>query len=95
MDYNISGKRVLVTGAADGCGKAIALTLAKEGAQVILHDLAMKEDLLKANAQLCGGGATYLTADLSKAEEVEALFQNAGDLDLLVNNAGIWPTAYV
>lgn len=95
MDYNISGKRVLVTGAADGCGKAIALTLAKEGAQVILHDLAMKEDLLKANAELCGGGATYLTADLSKAEEVEALFQNAGDLDLLVNNAGIWPTAYV
>ena len=44
MDYKLSGKRVLVTGAADGCGKAIALTLAKEGAQVILHDLAMKED---------------------------------------------------
>lgn len=95
MDYNLSGKRVLVTGAADGCGKAIALTLAKEGAQVILHDLAMKEELLKANAALCGNGATYLTADLSKAEEVEELSKNAGDLDLLVNNAGIWPTAYV
>ena len=47
MDYGLNGKRALVTGAADGCGKAIALLLAKEGAQVILHDLAMKEELLK------------------------------------------------
>jgi len=41
--------------------------------QVVLHDLAMKEELLKANAELCGNGSTYLTADLSKEEEVEAL----------------------
>lgn len=85
----------MVTGAADGCGKAIALLLAQEGVQVVLHDLAMKEELLKANAELCGNGSTYLTADLSKEEEVEALFANAGSLDILVNNAGIWPTAYV
>ena len=95
MDYGLNGKRALVTGAADGCGKAIALLLAKEGAQVILHDLAMKEELLKANVELCGNGATYLTADLSKEEEVEALSAKAGSLDILVNNAGIWPTAYV
>ncbi len=95
MDYGLKGKRALVTGAADGCGKAIAFLLAKEGVQVVLHDLSMKEDLLKANAAACGNGATYLMADLSKEEEVEALFANAGDLDILVNNAGIWPTAYV
>lgn len=95
MNYGLEGKRALVTGAADGCGKAIALMLAQEGVQVVLHDLAMKEDLLKANAELCGNGSTYLTADLSKEEEVEALFANAGSLDILVNNAGIWPTAYV
>lgn len=95
MEYGLKGKRALVTGAADGCGKAIALLLAQEGVQVVLHDLAMKEDLLKANAELCGNGSTYLTADLSKEEEVEALFANAGNLDILVNNAGIWPTAYV
>ena len=95
MNYGLKGKRALVTGAADGCGKAIALLLAQEGVQVVLHDLAMKEDLLKANAELCGNGSTYLTADLSKEEEVEALFANAGSLDILVNNAGIWPTAYV
>lgn len=95
MDYGLKGKRALVTGAADGCGKAIALLLAKEGAQVTLHDLAVKEDALKQNAELCGNNAAYLTADLSKEEEVEALFSNAGSLDILVNNAGIWPSAYV
>ena len=95
MNYGLVGKRALVTGAADGCGKEIALLLAQEGVQVVLHDLAMKEELLKANAELCGNGSTYLTADLSKEEEVEALFANAGSLDILVNNAGIWPTAYV
>ena len=95
MNYGLAGKRALVTGAADGCGKAIALLLAQEGAQVVLHDLSMKGEALKANAELCGNGATYLTADLSKEEEVEALFAKAGSLDILVNNAGIWPTAYV
>ena len=55
----------------------------------------MKEEALKANAALCGNGATYLTADLSKEEEVEELFAKAGSLDILVNNAGVWPTAYV
>ena len=95
MNYGLAGKRALVTGAADGCGKAIALLLAQEGVQVVLHDLSMKEEALKANAALCGNGATYLTADLSKEEEVEELFAKAGSLDILVNNAGVWPTAYV
>ncbi len=95
MDYGLEGKHALVTGAADGCGKAIALLLSQEGVQVTLHDLAMKEDLLKKNVELCGNGANYLTADLSNEEEVLNLFENAGKLDILVNNAGIWPTAYV
>ena len=95
MNYGLAGKRALVTGAADGCGKAIALLLAQEGVQVVLHDLSMKEEALKANAALCGNGAKYLTADLSQEEEVEELFAKAGSLDILVNNAGVWPTAYV
>lgn len=95
MDYGLTGKRVLVTGAADGCGKAIAKVLADEGAQVILHDLPAKEELLRANAAALPNGASYLMADLSSEEEVLDLFERAGSLDLLVNNAGIWPTAYV
>ena len=95
MDYGLKGKRALVTGATDGCGKAIALMLAQEGAQVILHGRKPKENILQANVELCGNGATYLTADLSNEEDVEALFSAAGSIDILVNNAGIWPTAYV
>lgn len=95
MDYGLKGKTVLVTGAADGCGKAIAKCFVNEGARVILHDIGFKEDMLKANVEELGNGCSYLTADLSDAQAVEKLSADAGDIDILVNNAGIWPTAYV
>ena len=95
MDYGLKGKRALVTGATDGCGKAIALVLAQEGAQVILHGRKPKEEILKANTALCGNGASYVTGDLACEADVEALFEQVGSIDILVNNAGIWPTAYV
>lgn len=95
MDYKIDGKVALVTGAADGCGKAIAEKLAGEGVKVILHDLSFKEEALKNNADAIGNGAEYVTADLSRTEEIEELWKKTGDIDILVNNAGIWPTAYV
>ena len=95
MDYKIDGKVALVTGAADGCGKAIAEKLAGEGVKVILHDLSFKEEALKNNAAAIGNGAEYVTADLSRTEEIEELWKKTGDIDILVNNAGIWPTAYV
>lgn len=95
MDYKINGKTALVTGAADGCGKAIAQKLGGEGVRVILHDLAFKEELLKCNAEEIGNGARYVTADLSSTEEIEKMWEQVGDIDILVNNAGIWPTAYV
>ncbi len=95
MDYGLSGKVVLVTGAADGCGKAIAKAFVAEGAKVILHDLAFKEEMLKANVTELGDGCRYLTADLSVESEVEAMWEQVGEIDCLVNNAGIWPTAYV
>ncbi len=94
MDYGLKGKRVLVTGAADGCGKAIARQFVAEGAEVIIHDLAFKEDALKSNVEELGC-VGYVTADLSSAEEVEKMWEQAGELDVLVNNAGIWPTAFV
>lgn len=95
MDYKINGKVALVTGAADGCGKAIAEKLAGEGVKVILHDLAFKTEALKKNAEAIGGGAEYVTADLSSTEEIEKMWEEVGEIDILVNNAGIWPTAYV
>lgn len=95
MDYGLNDKVVLITGAADGCGKAIAKAFVKEGARVILHDLAFKEDMLKATVTELGDGCRYLTADLSVESEVEEMWIKAGEIDCLINNAGIWPTAYV
>lgn len=95
MDYELKGKTVLVTGAADGCGKAIASAFIKEGAKVILHDLKMKEDMLKENVRIFGSDASYVTADLSSETEIIDMWNKIGEIDCLVNNAGIWPTAYV
>ncbi len=95
MNYGLNGKNVLVTGAADGCGKAIAKAFVSEGANVILHDLPMKADMLEQNVKELGGNCRFLTADLSNAEEIEKMWQKVGDIDCLINNAGIWPTAYV
>ena len=93
MDLGLQGKRILITGSSDGFGKALAVKLAGEGAELILHDLEMNRQKLEA---LCKElGASCITADLSKAEEAEELYTKAGELDILVNNAGIWPTAYV
>lgn len=95
MDYGLKGKTVLVTGAADGCGKAIAHRFFEEGANVILHDIDFKADMLKKNVEELGDNCRFITADLSNAEAVEKLWEQVGEIDILVNNAGIWPTAFV
>lgn len=95
MEYNMKGKIALITGAADGCGKAIATALSKEGVKVILHDLTIKESLLEENIKILGENASYVTADLSDEKQIEEMWSKVGSADILVNNAGIWPTAYV
>ncbi len=95
MDYGLKNKVILVTGAADGCGKAIAKAFIEEGAKVIMHDLAIKETQLKANVKEFGENAEYVTADLSSESEILKMWDKIGEIDCLVNNAGIWPTAYV
>lgn len=95
MDYGMNGKVALVTGAADGCGKAIAKALVNEGVKVILHDLPMKKELLEKNVKELGNECKYVTADLSDEQQIEDMWEDVGEIDILVNNAGIWPTAYV
>lgn len=92
MDLN--GKVALVTGSARGIGQAIALTLAKRGADLVLVDL--EEAALKIVAQeieVLGKKALALKADVSNSEAVEKLVEQAiesfGKIDILVNNAGI------
>ena len=89
-------KVVLITGSAQGIGRAIALKFAKTGAKIALNDIeAQKENLEKVKKEIeeVGSEAKYYFADVSKYEEVERMIKEIekdfGRLDVLVNNAGI------
>lgn len=91
---SLTGKKALITGASRGIGKAVALKLAAEGADVIVTATSL--DRAKQTADeiaLLGRRAIPVKVDVGVASEVEALFQRVveefGSLDILVNNAGI------
>jgi len=91
---SLTGKKALVTGASRGIGKAVAMKLAAEGADVIVTATSL--DRAKQTADqiaLLGRRAIPVKVDVGVASEVEALFQlvveEFGSLDILVNNAGI------
>jgi 3-oxoacyl-[acyl-carrier protein] reductase len=90
----LAGKVALVTGAAQGIGKAIALLLAQNGADVVVSDI----NLEKANdtakeVQTLGRKSLALKVDVAKLDDVEkmveAVLAQFGQIDILVNNAGI------
>ncbi len=91
---SLTGKKALITGASRGIGKAVALKLAAEGADVIVTATSL--DRAKQTADqitLMGRKAIPVKVDVGVASDVEALFQvvveEFGSLDILVNNAGI------
>ncbi|QIN84175.1 SDR family oxidoreductase [Rubrobacter tropicus] len=87
----LEGKRSIVTGAANGIGRAIALRLASEGARVLIADL--DEDAAGKVAAQARGEALVQKTDVTAASDVEALVGRAvsewGGLDVMVNNAGV------
>lgn len=86
--FSLEGKRVLVTGASSGIGKAVAEECAKCGAQVVLT--ARNEERLKATLEsLEGGGHSMIIADLTKQDELMSLVGQLEPLDGVVLCAGI------
>ncbi len=92
----LTGKVAIVTGASKGIGAAIAKGLAAAGASVVVNYASSREGADQVVAEIAGKGgkAIALEADISKAADVQRLFdetKNAfGSLDVLVNNAGVY-----
>lgn len=88
MNLQLENKTALVTGSTKGIGFAIAQALAREGARVIVNG-RNAESTAKA-AQRIGAGARGIAADIGTAAGCAALLAQAGTVDVLVNNAGIF-----
>src|ERR1700724_4186332 len=94
---NLQDQKALVTGATSGLGRAIALQVARAGAEVVAHgrDEARGAETVEA-IQAGGGRARFVAADLADPAHIKRLAKEAGEIDILVNNAGfsVWgPTA--
>ncbi len=91
----LTGKTALVTGAARGIGKSIAIKFAQEGANVAFTDLVIDENGKQTEAEIAALGVKCVAyasnaADFAQTEEVvNAVKEEFGQIDILVNNAGI------
>jgi 3-oxoacyl-[acyl-carrier protein] reductase len=102
MDLSLNDKVAIVTGGSRGLGGAISLALAAEGAKVAVN---YRKNAEKAESMVAKIRADYgveawaVEADVSREADAVAMFRQAeqklGPIDVLINNAGVWPTAYV
>lgn len=96
MSQKLTGKVAVVTGASKGIGARIALQLATEGAAVVVNYASSKAGADRVVSEIVGNGgqAVAVQADVSKSADIVRLFDETkkafGQLDVLVNNAGIY-----
>jgi NAD(P)-dependent dehydrogenase (short-subunit alcohol dehydrogenase family) len=84
-------KKAFVTGSSRGIGRAIALRLAADGFEVVLHGVSESQHIkdLKSIIEAKGGKAQIMTANLCNVEETKALAKQLTDIDVLVLNASV------
>lgn len=94
--FDLTGKVAVVTGAARGIGQAIAVELARAGADVCVSDLIDGSETV-SQIQALKKNAVYIKTDVSNEKNVKKLFadaiKNLKKVDILVNNAGIYKTS--
>jgi 3-oxoacyl-[acyl-carrier protein] reductase len=100
MNLGLKSKVALVTGGSRGLGRAICLGLAEEGANVAVNWTKTNPKALVADLESrFGVQSVAVRGDVSKSGKVRELFdrteQKLGPVDILINNAGTWPTAFV
>ncbi|GAB3621015.1 SDR family oxidoreductase [Glutamicibacter endophyticus] len=96
MDLQLAGKRAFISGSTQGIGYAVAATLATEGVHVVLNGRTSPR-LVEAVARLrkdCPGAqVSGITADFSEPEQVSKLVEQLGEVDILINNVGVFGIA--
>lgn len=91
----LSGKVALITGSARGIGKAIALELANHGANIVINDILIENEINKTLEEIkqSTNKAIGIRTDITKLDEVESMVKEIinkfGKIDVLINNAGI------
>jgi NAD(P)-dependent dehydrogenase (short-subunit alcohol dehydrogenase family) len=91
MATTLEGSTALVTGATAGIGRAVALQLAELGVDVVVHGRSAERGAkVVQEIENAGGRARFIPADLSEADDVRRLAAEAGQVDILINNAGVY-----
>ncbi|WP_331710803.1 SDR family oxidoreductase [Mycobacterium scrofulaceum] len=87
----MAGSTALVTGATSGIGREIALQLAERGVAVVVHGRSAERGAKTVrDIENAGGTARFVAADLNNPDDVRRLAAEAGPVDILINNAGIY-----
>jgi len=93
MSFSLIGKKTLVTGSTDGLGRKIALELARQKADVIVHGRNQKKanNVIEELRDICPSSKyEAIICDLNKPNSIATAFSGIKSLDILINNAGIW-----